>query len=182
MLIAAAGHAGTGKTTALRFLCEAGLGHYEYVGAKLREAVVDRGYALNPANEQIVREELRNESGMGAMAKLALPSLRDKLARGHVFVDAIYNIEERDVYVDAFGPAVVLIGIEAPVDLRCERLQQRAERPLSREDVLKRDEFENETLKLGDVISQAEIVIRNASSMDYFEAQLRRLAERFLVI
>ncbi len=176
MLIAAAGHAGAGKTTALNYLSQTGVGSYEYVGAFVHKAVLEAGLELTPENERKVRADLRERLGMAAMARLALPELRRKAVAGNVLVDAIYNEEERDLYLNELGANLFVIGLIAPVPVRAERVKDRGNRSISPHELMKRDSYELETLRLDNVIDKADVVLQNSGSLAEFEAKLAVLA------
>src|ERR1700722_17894794 len=110
MLIAVAGFSGAGKTTAVEYLHECGLGNVVYVGEYVQAEVEARGLALTPENERLVREAARNEHGREVFAKRAVADLRGKTYSGAILLDAICVKEEGDFYKSALGSGAVILG------------------------------------------------------------------------
>ena len=180
MLIAVSGLAGAGKTTAISFLQKAAVGTLFYVGEYLHHEIRRRGMHVTPDTERRVREDLRARDGMAAMAKLAMPALTERVAVGRVLIDAIYCEEERQFYYERFGERVVVIGIRASMATRASRLVDRPDRPLSVEQLKKRDTYETDKLRIGHVIASANYCLDNESTMTEFERRLEAIAEDIL--
>lgn len=72
MLIAVAGLAGAGKTTAIDHLESLRAGRQVYVGELVLNEVRARGLEVNPENENLVRLDLRHTRGPEAFAALVL--------------------------------------------------------------------------------------------------------------
>lgn len=179
MLIAATGLAGAGKTTCLKFLSAMGAGTYLYIGEIVRAELEERGLDPTPESERIVREALRAESGMDALAKRAASKIHEKVAAGHsVLIDAIYNSEEVNFYRDAFGMSLHILAIETPFEVRAERLAKRRSRPMTAEQLRARDSFECQKLSIDTVIAQADLTLSNSGSEVALQAALRTLSPR----
>lgn len=177
MLVAVCGLAGAGKTTVVDMLEQLGEGARVYVGAFVTAEVERRGLSATAQNERQVREELREAGGMDALAQLALPTIGGILDAGRVaLVDAIYCVEEFELYRARFGDGVIRIAIKTTKPERERRLAVRTLRPIDAEAFAKRDEFELDRLGLAGVMSAAERTLGNDGSLDDLECSLKRLA------
>ena len=163
-LIALVGMAGSGKSLVAQYLESLGFFQFRF-GGIVEGEVRNRGLIVNEQNERIVREELRAEHGMGAMAKLARPILREALER-HVtiIVDGLYSFREYKVLRQEFGQDMVVVCITCNRSIRYARLQNRDVRPLSREMAIQRDVAEIENLEKGGPIAIADYTLLNNTS------------------
>lgn len=168
MLIAVAGLAGAGKTTACEFLDSAKMGRRFYAGVVLHEELRRRGLEANPKNERFVRSQLRQADGEEVFARRALPKVEAMLAQGPVFLDAVYCQSELVCYRSLSVPVYVM-AIETARALRVERLAGRDERSMSDGDLAKRDELELGTIGLGKVLADANFIVRNDGNLVEFE-------------
>lgn len=136
-----------------------------------------RGLELNPANERIVREDLRRKEGMDVCARRSLPKLQN-LLRGHetVVIDGLYSWSEYRTLREQLGPQLIVILVFTPRWLRYERLQKRKVRPLTIHEAELRDFQEIENLEKGGPIAVADYVIIN----DDTEEKLRIAADELL--
>lgn len=181
MLIAATGLAGAGKSTMLRHLSTIWQGHYFYVGGIVREEVAHRGLPATPESEHQVRNLLRKEMGMAALARLAAPKLDTHLLSGvPVLIDAICNTEEAALYRQRFGNALVVIGIEASFATRAKRLAIREGRSMTEDQLRNRDVYELNDLRLGAVVTAADVVVRNEGSFADLWQNLEAVADQIV--
>ena len=165
-----------GKTTSVEVLEGLGRGARVYVGAFVTAEVERRGLPPNPQSERQVRGELREEGGMAALARLALPTIAAIRQAGRVpLVDAIYCAEEYELYRTTFEDAIVRLAINAPRSERVKRLAARNLRPINDGELAARDAFEFDRLGLETVISAAEHAVTNDGTLDDLEATLKRL-------
>ena len=77
--LALVGMPGAGKTLCAQHLKDRGFFTLRF-GRVVVDEVQRRGWTVNAENERIVREELRAQHGMSAMALLSLPKLKEALA------------------------------------------------------------------------------------------------------
>jgi dephospho-CoA kinase len=165
-IVAVLGLSGTGKSEAARWLAESRGYHRVYFGGIVVDEVRRRGLA-GPEQERVVREELRREHGMGAMAVLSLPAILEHVDRDEpVVIDGLYSAAEREILVEHFGDALVTLAVHAPRWLRKQRLAQRATRPLTSAEVDARDEFEVRNLDKAVPIVEADLHVVNDSDLD----------------
>ena len=170
--LALVGMPGAGKTICAEHLARRGFFTLRFGGLVVAE-VQRRGWAVNPGNERIVREDMRQRHGMAAMAVLSLPALKAALAaRQHVIIDGLYSFSEYKLLAEQLGAPILLLAIAAARQLRYARLAQRHERPLTAAQALERDFQEIESLEKGGPIAMADHTLLNEGSP---EDLLRRL-------
>src|SRR5664279_3573397 len=137
-IIAFVGMPGSGKSTAAVFLQKKGI-PFVRLGDLTDETVKQMGLPLNPENEKIVREKIRNEQGLAFYALNAEPKIRSLLASHAVIVlDGLYSWEEY-VFLKKHFSQLTLIHIYAEPQVRYKRLSERTVRPLSYEQARTRD-------------------------------------------
>ena len=164
--LALVGMPGAGKTLCAHHLQERGFAHFRFGGIVVDE-VVRRGLAVNPANEQIVREDLRAQEGMNAIALRAMPHLKKALAEHHsLVIDGLYGFGEYKLLHNELGAAMIVVAIVSDRHLRYQRLAQRAERPLNPAEAEARDFAEIETLEKGGPIAIADYMLLNDGEPD----------------
>lgn len=123
-VIAFVGMPGAGKTEASNVAREMGL-PVVIMGDVIREEVRKRGLALTDENIGSVANNLRKDEGMDAIAKRCIPGIEAMHSRV-VVVDGIRGIAEVEAFKRAFGEKFTLVKIDAPFELRLERLKRRA--------------------------------------------------------
>ena len=162
--LALVGMPGAGKTICAAHLKRAGFFTLRF-GAIVVDEVRRRGLEVNPPNERIVREDLRKQHGMAAMALIALPRLHDALNRQrNIIIDGLYSFSEYRLLDQTLGAPLILVAVAAPRQLRYERLANRAVRPLSAAEARQRDMQEIEQLEKGGPIAMADFTLLNDKS------------------
>jgi len=175
--LALVGMPGAGKTLCAHHLEE--LGYFQLrFGGVVEGEVRKRDWDVNPENERIVREELRAEYGMAAMAKVLLPQLQSALDdHSHIVMDGLYSFSEYKVLHEELGVPMVVVAIVASRQLRYERLSSRPIRPLTPQEAEQRDIQEIETLEKGGPIAIADYTLLNNTSAEDLLVQLDSLLE-----
>ncbi len=159
--LALVGMPGAGKTICAEHLARRGFFTLRFGGVVVDE-VHRRGWAVNASNERIVREELRQEHGMAAMAVISLPALQDALTiHERIIIDGLYSFSEYKLLADQLGAPLLLLAIVASRKLRYRRLAQRSIRPLTAAEARERDFREIETLEKGGPIAIADHSLLN---------------------
>lgn len=169
-IVALVGLSGVGKSKAVELV--SGMKPFEtvYFGGVVLGELKARGLDHTPDNEALVREDLRAEFGMAAMAHKSLPAIETALAAGRdVLIDGLYSYAEYKVLGDRFGAALNLIAIHARKTTRVARLAVRPERPLTGDEMRLRDAREVDNLEKAQPIALADFHIVNDGS----EAELR---------
>ena len=159
--LALVGMPGAGKTVCAEHLKARGYFSLRFGGLVVDE-VRRRGLEVNPQNERIVREELREAHGMAAMAAISLPRLQQALqTRSHIVIDGLYSFSEYKLLSRELGAPLVLVAITAPRHLRYQRLATRSDRPLTPSEARERDMLEIERLEKGGPIAMADHTLLN---------------------
>lgn len=160
-LLALVGMPGSGKSLLAAHLEAQGFPQFRFGGITIDE-VVRRGWAVNPSNEKIVREEIRSQEGMDAYAKRALPIIQAML-RDHqsAVVDGLYSFSEYKTLKGEFGAELSVVAVMCDRSLRYARLAARPERPLTAAEAEGRDIAEIENLEKGGPIAIADYTILN---------------------
>jgi dephospho-CoA kinase len=175
VLLAIVGMSGTGKSEATKYLAKRyGLTSF-YMGGVVLKEVARRGLAGSPQNERKIREQLRRRGGMAAIAKLALPSLREFFkSDDRVLLDGLYSAEEL-TFLRRFAKefSVILIALHSDRHLRYERLRTRSIRPLTAGEVDLRDQAELQKLNKAIPIVLADFHICNNRSTRSLHQSLR---------
>jgi dephospho-CoA kinase len=181
-LVAVAGLSGSGKTTFIDHLETLGAGTKVYLGQIVHDAIRAKGLKPTPANEKMVRFELRAKHGPGALATIALPKIRELLVAGiSVFVDAIFTIEEHQILRACDEICVAkLVAIQAPFEMRAMRLRSRSVRPLTEQELRDRDAAELIRLKMESVLDLASHTLQNEGSEDEFKKQAELFWKKLL--
>jgi len=158
-VIALVGMPGAGKTEAAEYLLKKGIPFVRF-GKFIEDGVKQLGLPLTAENERKVREQKRKDLGMGAMAILAQPKLKELFKTHNVIaIDGVYSWEEYTLLKKEF-PGLVLVHIFAEPKKRYERLAKRSVRPLSFK-AYERDVAELEKLNKGGPIAIADYLIEN---------------------
>ncbi|MCL9813562.1 AAA family ATPase [Natranaeroarchaeum aerophilus] len=177
-VIGTVGLAGSGKGEAATVAEEQGV-PVVTMGDVIREECRDRGF--DPATQHgTVAQALREENGPAAVAERSLPLLRDALEDNDtVLVDGIRSDVEVDVFKEAFGEAFYLVSIEAPFEVRAERVTDRgrdADAESGGESLRERDEREL-GFGMDRAMDRADLTIENTDSLDAFREQVKRVIE-----
>ncbi len=177
-IIALVGLCGTGKSEACVYLAAQGY-TLIYFGGTVVEEVQRRSLSVNPENERLVREELRKTYGMAAIAHINLPKIKQLLSEGKaVAIDGLYSMGELDILRGELNKRLQLLAIHAPKNLRYQRLQNRAIRPMTAQQVNDRDILEVLHLDKAGPIALADAHIVNDGSKSYLYAQLSKNFEQ----
>lgn len=176
--LALVGMPGAGKTLCAKHLQDHGYYQYRFGGIVVDE-VSRRGWPINPVNERTVREELRREEGMNAIARRALPFLKAALENHHsIVIDGLYSFSEYKMLHTEFGGEMVVVAITSQRGLRYQRLASRLERPLTALEAEVRDYAEIETLEKGGPIAIADYTLVNDRAEGDLLASLDSLVEQ----
>ena len=176
-VIGTVGLPGSGKGEAAAVAREAGI-PVVTMGDVIREACRERG--LDPAEHHgDVATQLREEGGPDAIADASLPLIEDARERSDaVLVDGLRSPAEVERFEEAFGDDFLLVAIDAPFEVRADRLLARGrdDTDIDREALREREERER-GFGMGEVIARADVTIENVDSLDAFRARVRELLE-----
>jgi dephospho-CoA kinase len=148
------------------------------MGDVIREACRSRG--LDPAEHHgAVATALREEEGETAVAERALPAIEDAREGSEtVLVDGLRSPADAGEFEAAFGDEFLLVSVEAPFEVRAERLADRS-RDLTdadRETLREREEREL-GFGMGEVMERADVTVENAGTLDSFRERVRDLLD-----
>ena len=174
-VIATVGLPGSGKSEAAAVARELGV-PVVTMGDVIRAECRDRG--LDPATHHgEVAKALRAEQGPGAIAERSLPIIEARIAETDtetVLVDGIRSDTEVDRFEDVFGKAFSLLSIEAPLDVRAERVATRG-RDTPTEDggeSLEERDARERGFGMNDAIARADYAISNTDSLAAFRERI----------
>lgn len=139
-----------------------------------------RSLPVTPDNERIIREEFRNNEGMDAIARRALPHLLQALqTRQTIIIDGLYSFSEYMTLRPVLGADMIIVAVTCDRPLRYQRLASRPERPLTYAEAEARDLREVERLEKGGPIALADYTLLNngdpADLLTALDALLDRL-------
>ncbi|MCX7877022.1 MAG: AAA family ATPase [Ignavibacteria bacterium] len=172
-ILAVVGMCGSGKSEAVRFFTKHGYKRV-YFGDVVMNEIRRLGLEVNERNEKAVRENLRNEYGMGVMAMKSLPTIEILHTQGNVVIESLYSWEEFKIVKDKFGDAFSLLTIYTTKSLRYQRLAKRSQRPLTPDEAISRDINEIEKLDKGGPIAFTDHLVVNDGTLEGLYKQLEK--------
>lgn len=163
-VVSIVGMAGSGKSEVARIFERNGFARVRF-GDITDEEVRKRGLELNEENERHIRQQLREEHGMSAYAKLSLPRIDALLKSSDVVVDGLYSWEEYTLLKSRYGDNFHVVAVWVSPKTRYDRLVKRPIRPLTADEAVSRDIAEIENSNKGGPIAMADFTITNESSL-----------------
>ncbi len=152
------------------------------MGDAVRREARKRGLEISPKNLRELAKKLREEEGPLAIAKRVenevLESLKENCV---VLIDGARSVDEVN-YFKKHGE-VIIIAIEAPPEVRFERIRRRgrADDSMKLADLIERDKVELE-IGLGKLIENADIIILNVGSLESYKEKVRRLLQEITLL
>jgi len=175
-IVSLVGMAGSGKSEVARIFEDNNFRRIRF-GDITDAEIKKRCLELNEQNERTIREQLRQEHGMAAYAKLNLPNIAAAFKLGSVAVDGLYSWEEYLLLKETYGLSFVVVAVWSSPATRYRRLANRRERPLTPEEAAGRDKNEVEKVNKGGPIAMADFTILNESSLQDLKKQATRIIE-----
>jgi dephospho-CoA kinase len=177
-IVALVGLTGSGKSTAVDYLTAKGYPKVYFGGIVLNE-VAKRGLELTQANEQPVREELREKEGKDFVVRRIVTQIHDLIAAGQhrIVADGLYSWTEYKVLKHEFPGELTVVAIVSPKHLRKQRMANRPLRPLTPSEVDQRDWAEIENIEKGGPIAIADHFIMNSGNEEHYHKQLDEVLE-----
>jgi dephospho-CoA kinase len=177
-IVALVGLTGSGKSTAVDYLTAKGYPKVYFGGIVLNE-VAKRGLELTQANEQPIREELRETEGKDFVVKRIVTQIHDLIAAGQhrIVADGLYSWTEYKVLKHEFPGELTVVAIVSPKHLRKQRMANRPLRPLTPNEVDQRDWAEIENIEKGGPIAIADHFIMNSGDQEHYHKQLDEVLE-----
>jgi dephospho-CoA kinase len=173
------GMAGSGKSIVADELVKEGFSYVRF-GQLVIDEIKKRGLEVSVENEKTVREELRKEHGMGAMASLNMKKFDELLTTSNVVGDGLYSWTEYKILKEKYGERMHVLAVYAPPSLRYDRLENRSAeadtdsrfRSIPKEKSKSRDYAEIEGIEKGGPIAMADFTIINTGSVEDTKMQL----------
>jgi dephospho-CoA kinase len=139
------------------------------------EELKKKSLDVNEYNERMIRESLRKEFGMGAMAIKSLDKIRDTYEKENVVIESLYSWDEYKIIRDEFSDAFKLVTIFTHKSLRYKRLAERLVRPLTEAEATSRDISEIENLDKGGPIAFTDFLVINDGTLNELESNLIKI-------
>jgi dephospho-CoA kinase len=170
------GMPGAGKSVCVEHLKAKSVPSVYFGGITLDELKA-RGMEVNPANEKLVREDIRAKEGKGAYALRIIAQVEQFFEDGqpYVVVDGLYSWTEYKIFKETLEDNAIIIAIVTPRSVRHQRLTKRAVRPLTDEEASSRDYAEIENLEKGGPIANADYYLSNEVEPKELTADLDKL-------
>ncbi|MFB6250556.1 MAG: AAA family ATPase [Halobellus sp.] len=148
------------------------------MGDVIRKACRERGFDPAEHHGEMART-LREENGPAAIAERSLPLIESELQdTDSVLVDGLRSDVELDRFREVFDENFLLVSIEAPFEIRAERLLGRArdDSDLDREALRDREKREL-GFGMGEVMDRADVVVRNTDTLAAFRDRIRAILD-----
>jgi dephospho-CoA kinase len=178
-IIAILGMPGSGKTEAIEYLTAAYHFPKVWFGSITIDEVSKRGLPLNPANERLVREELREVNGEDYYANEMIKMIDGNEEGENILVESLYSWTEFQVLKRHFGERLHTIAIYASPTLRHHRLTTRPVRPLTKEEAEHRDASQIVRLEQGGPIAVADYMVANEGELSQMTDKLDEIMTGF---
>lgn len=174
------GMPGSGKSIVSDELVKRGFAFLRF-GQIVLDKVKYQGLKPTEANERKIREALRKEHGMAAMAVLNIPKFDKLLEKSNVVGDGLYSWSEYKILKERYSDSMYIVTVYAPPKLRYERLENRAVkndeeqrfRSFTKEEAKARDFAEIENLEKEGPIAMADFTILNTGTIDELKESVK---------
>lgn len=179
---------GAGKSAVADYLVEKNWGFARF-GQIVLDIVKERGLVPIEENERPIREQLRKEYGMAAMAILNIPKFDKILETQNLVADGLYSWSEYKKLKEYYGDRLLVVAVYAPPALRYERLTNRVlktddanlrNRPATAEQARARDYAEIENIEKGGPIAMADYTVVNTRTTEELYQQVEELLHFFI--
>lgn len=177
-IIAFVGLTGSGKSTAVEYLTEKGFPKV-YFGGIVLDEVKKRGLELTQENEQPIREELRAKEGKDFVVKRIVKQIHDLIDAGQhrIVADGLYTWTEYKAMKHEFPGELTVVAVVTPKHLRKNRMANRPIRPLTSDQVDKRDWAEIENIEKGGPIAIADYYVMNDGNLEKLHEQIDNILQ-----
>jgi len=173
-VIGTVGLPGSGKSEAASVAEELGI-PVVTMGDVIRQECRDRG--LDPAEHHgEIAGALREENGPDAIAQRSLPIIETELEDAEaVLVDGIRAGVEVERFEEAFGEAFTLVSIEAPFEVRAERVEARGRDNSDDGEALRERDERERGFGMDEAIARADVSVENTTTLEAFHEKIRVL-------
>lgn len=184
-IIAICGMHGSGKTTVKDLFQEKG---FVPVRLGITEFVKEKYGKTNEELEVKTREELRQEKGMGVMAEIVLPKIKELVEQNkNVVIENMYSWDELKIFKREFGENFVTVAVVASQETRYDRVVERNDERVQgfseveiREQSKSRDFSEIENIQKAGPIAMADFSILNEGTKEELVQQFEKIYEKIM--
>lgn len=180
-ILAVVGMSGSGKSVAVEYLTEKGVPKV-YFGGMIYKEMEKRGIerTSDGESEKDFREMIRKTEGKDWVVRQAIKETNDLISAGQkrVVLDGVYSWTEYKILKQEFPRELVFVAVVAPKRLRYERVGEREFRPLSQEEIRKRDYAEIEGIEKGGPIAMADYFILNDEGVEKMYENLEKILKK----
>lgn len=176
-LLAIVGLAGAGKTEATEYILKKTGWPKVYFGQAVVDSAREKYGEANEANERKVREKLRAQYGMAALAIANLPKIKELYATSNVIIESMYSWEEYTKLKEEFGENFKVLAIYASFATRADRMKNRPFRPLTYDELNSRDYSQIENLHQAGPIARADWTIVNEGGKEELYSNIDEILE-----
>jgi len=182
IILCVVGMPGAGKSIVSDELKKRNFSYLRF-GQIILDQVKKEGLEINEINEKLIRERLRSEHGMAAMALLNISKIDEIIKSSNIVIDGLYSWSEYKLLKEKYGDIIKIIAVYASPEIRYSRLENRLKnndeenrfRRYSKEDTQKRDYAEIENVEKGGPIAMADYTIINTKNISYLKKELNRI-------
>lgn len=175
-VLAVVGMCGSGKTIAVEFFEKQG---YEkvYFGGVIYDKMKEANIEITPDSQRVFRENLRQQYGMGVVAKILLPQIKKLQETSNVVLDGLYSWEEYKILKEECKE-MKMLAIVTDKSLRYERIANRKDRPFTKEQAEERDRSEIENIGKAGPIAFADMYILNNGDENAYQKDLQKVVKQ----
>jgi dephospho-CoA kinase len=184
-IIGITGTLASGKTSVKDFFLSHFSSYFISLSDIIKEEVLKEGREVK--RETLIEKgnELRKKYGNQILVEVAILTLPQNLEKELIIIDGIRNPGEVAYLKEKFGKDFILIGVDAPRELRFKRLMERGKEgdPKSFEEFIEMDKTdfgENQPeygQKVGECLKLADYLIINDGTMDELNKKLEDLSK-----
>jgi len=179
-ILAIVGMCGSGKSTVIEYLTNKGIPKV-YFGGVILKAMTEAGIEVTPDNERKFREDIREQEGKDFVVKRVVEEVKSLIDAGQkrIVLDGLYTWTEYKVLKKEFPSEenMVVAAVVVPKNLRHRRVADRPVRPLSVQEVNKRDWTEIENIEKGGPIANADYFIDNSGTIEELHERVQALLD-----
>ena len=175
-IISFVGLAGAGKTTATDYMTAKHIPKVSF-GDIIRRSMERADIEPTEANERSFITHLLSQGHAQFIEQHTLPHFRKLIESGQhrIVTDGSSSLEEYRALMAAFPGSVTTVAIVAPKHLRYQRLEKRADHPLTRTEAIARDIAEAEHEDKAAPIALADQYLINDGAKESFYDKLDKL-------
>jgi len=144
----------------------------------LDEILKQKEKPINDLTKRNLRNKLKNLYGPEALAYICIDRINEQKNK-NIIIDGIYTLEEYN-YLKKIYKKINLISVLTNQELRYKRLENRKDRFLKKENIIKRDLHEINDLDKSKLIVIANYFITNNSTKKAFKEKIEKWKKQFV--